>query len=182
MYLDFSKLLGFRESNYPSNLIKRIDAACAVLVALLAGKDALSKKDSLLLKLGFIAISCAEICFLLSITYGGIGFFLVFQIIFSIRNSQGMKTKLSSMENSSTKMKLILCAIGIFLLYTMIICFIFYPILKLSTFLYIFFVYGLFLSTSFWTGVASHILELFPRKNTLLISIGMALFSLVTYL
>lgn len=176
MYLDFSKLLGFRDSTYPAYLIKRIDVVCAVLVVLATGKDALLKKDSFLLKLSFIAICLAEVFFVLSNTFGGIGFFLVCQILLSIRNSQGMKNKLSSLKDSSTKKKLIFCGIGISVLYVMILCFVFYPILKISTFLFIFFVYGLFLSVSFFIGVASHILELFPRKNTLLISIGIAAF------
>lgn len=176
MYLDFSYLFGFIQNTYPSNIIKRIDVFLIAIIVAISGKDSLNKKDSILLKLTFIAICCAEMAFLLGSTYVGIGFFLICQIFLIIRNGQGLKEKLFSIEKSSTKLKLIGCGVAIFSIFALIIVFVFYPILKLSVFLFVFIVYGLVLSLSFWVGEVNYILGLFPKKNSLMVSIGMACF------
>ncbi len=176
MYLDFSNLFGFIENTFPSSIIKRIDVFLITIIVAIAGKDSLSKKDSVLLKIAFIAICCAEMAFLLHSTYGGIGFFLLSQILLTLRNGQGLKQKLFSIGDKWTKLKLIAWGIGIFLIFSLIIAFVFYPILKLSLFLFIFIVYGTVLSVSFWVGEANYILGLFPKKNSLMVAISMACF------
>ena len=176
MYLDFSNLFGFIENTFPSSIIKRIDVFLITIIVAISGKDSLRQKDSVLLKIAFIAICCAELAFLLHSTYGGIGFFLLSQILLIIRNGQGLKQKLFSIEDKSTKFKLIGWGIGIFLIFSVIIAFVFYPILKLSLFLFIFILYGTVLSVSFWVGEANYILGLFPKKNSLMVATAMACF------
>ena len=176
MYLDFSQLFGLRENTYPSSIIKRIDVVLTAIIVAIIGKDSLSKKDSILMKLTFIAICCAEMAFLLGSTYGGIGSFLACQILLIIRNGQGLRQKLISVGDRPTKLKLIGWGAAILLIFVLIITFVFFPILKFGVFLFIFIGYGLVLSISFWVGEANYILTLLPKKNSLMVSIAMACF------
>jgi hypothetical protein len=176
VYLDFSTLFRSIDNSFPSSIIKRISVFVITIIVAISGKDSLSKKDSALLKIAFIAICCAEMAFLLHSTYGGIGFFLLSQILLIIRNGQGLKQKLFAIENKSTKLILFAWGIGIVLVYSLIISFVFYPILKSSPLLYMFIAYGTVLCVSFWVGEANYILELFPKKNSLMVSIAMACF------
>lgn len=175
MCLDFSSLFGLIERNYPTSA-RRISVLFVAVIAAIAGKDSISKKDALLMKFSFLAICCAEFLFFLGSTYGGIGSFLVSHILLTIRNSQGLRQKLLTLDNKLTKLKFIGSGIAIFAIFMLILWFVFFPILKFSLLLYILMVYGLILSASFWAGAASYILGLLPKKNSLMVFIGIACF------
>lgn len=175
MCLDFSNLFGIIEKTYPRS-IKRISVLFAALIVAILGKDSISKKDALLMKFSFLAICGAELLFFLGSTYGGIGAFLVSHILLTIRNSQGLRQRLLTLDNKSTKLKFIGSGIAIYAFFILILWFVFFPILKFSLLLYILLAYGLILSTSFWGGAANYILELLPKKNSLMVLIGIACF------
>lgn len=175
IFLDFSKLFGLMDHTFPYS-IRRISVLFVALIVAVVGKDSISKKDALLMKFSFLAISCAEFLFFLGSTYGGIGFFLLSHILLTIRNIQGLGQKLLTLDNKLTKRKLIGSGIAIFSIFILLVCFVFFPILKFSLLLYILIVYGLILSTSFWAGAANYILGLLPKKNSLMVFIGIACF------
>lgn len=172
---DFSSLLWGAEKPSYSTLVKRFSVFLVAIIAAISGKDSLSKKDSVLLKASFIAICCAETAFLFRSTYGGIVFFLVAQILLILRNSQGLKQKLATADQTA-KFKLIICGAAVFAIYILIFAGVFYSILKNSPLLIAFLVYGTVLSISLWVGQANYILSLFPKKNSIMVSIGMVCF------
>lgn len=175
MFFDFYNLFAITEITYPINIVKRLSVFLVAIIVVISGKDSLTKKDSVLLKLAFAAICSAELAFLFHSTYGGIGFFLVSQIMLIFRNGQGIKQKLNTMDKA-TKYKLIACGTAIFVAYGLILAFVFYPVIKLSVLFAAFIVYGSVLGTSLWTGIANYILKLFPKKNSIMVSIGMTCF------
>jgi hypothetical protein len=175
IFLDFFELFGLINHTYPYS-IRRISVLFVALIVAIVGKDNLSKKDALLMKLSFLVICCAEFSFFIGSTYSAIGFFLLSHILLTIRNSQGLRQKLLTNDNKLAKLKLIGSGIAIFLIYTLLICFVFFPMLKFSLLLYIIIVYGLILSASFWAGAANYILGLLPKKNSLMVFIGIACF------
>lgn len=187
MYLDFSHLFGLIEDSYPSSLIKRLDVFMIAVIVAISGKDRLSKKDSVLLKITFIAICCAEISFVLHNFFEGIAFFFIAQVLLILRNGQGLKQKLTVIDKTS-KLKLIGCGIAILAIYILIFTFAFYPILELSPlllafmFYVLFMVYALALSMSLWVGMANYLLGLFPKKNSLMVCIGMICFFVSDFL
>ncbi len=176
IYLDFSLLFGIRESNYPSKFIKRIDVILAAVVVAAAGKQRLSRKDNLLVGITFLAIFCAEASFIINNTIAAIVFFVICQILLIIRNGNGLRNKLQITKDISTRRKLVFSGAGIMVVLILIITFVFYPILKLSAFFFIFILYGLIVSISLWIGLVDYILDLFPKKNSLMIGIGMICF------
>lgn len=181
IYLDFSRFFGARGDTFPSSLIKRIEVVLAFFIVLLTGKHKLNQKDSILMKLTFIAICFAEVGFLLSKTYVGIFFFLICQIFLIFRNGQNLKQNLISIQKKDLY-KLIVSGVVIFVVLLLLIAGIFYPALKFTNFLFIMFIYGMTLSISLWVGLASYFLNLFPRKNSLMILIGMICFFVSDFL
>ena len=174
-YLDFSFLFGLIENSYPSSIIKRINVVLISIIVAISGKDSLNSKDSVLLKTTFIAVCFAELSFVLNSLFGGIVFFFIAQVLLILRNSPGLKQKLSSASEAS-KLKLLDCSTIILALYVLIFRFVFYPVLKSSPLLMAFMLYASVLSISLWIGIANYLLGLFPKKNSLMVCIGMACF------
>ena len=175
MSLDFACLFGLIENSYPSSIIKRINVVLISIIVAISGKDSLNSKDSVLLKTAFIAVCFAEISFVLNSLFGGIFFFFIAQVLLILRNSPGLRQKLSSADKA-TKLKLLGCSAAILAFYVLIFRFVFYPVLKLSPLLLAFMLYAAVLSISLWVGIANYLLGLFPKKNSLMVCIGMACF------
>ena len=90
MFFDFYNLFAITEITYPINIVKRLSVFLVAIIVVISGKDSLTKKDSVLLKLAFAAICSAELAFLFHSTYEGIGFFVVSQIMLIFSNGQGI--------------------------------------------------------------------------------------------
>lgn len=153
-------------------LLKRLIPFVCVAIVFLIGKDNINKKDATFLKLSYLMILGAEISFILNKLILGIAFFGVCQILLSIRHSAGISKSIK--EN--LKFLLFLGAV-ILIIVIILISTVFYPALGMNVLFSSIIVYGIILGISLWIGIANYFIgTVFPKKNALMIMIGIILF------
>ena len=173
-----------------SEIIKYIVSCCCVIIALLTGKDALDKRDALLLRIAFGFIFLAdtflvilnrfadpvgkEIFNVSGVFYvAGICCFIGFHIILITRHLRGM-TSILDKENKSKriyaiKTAIIVCALLIIKIYIVFqfirdLVIIIFPIM-----------YAIILTISLWIGWGTFKYGFFPRLNSWFIALGLSI-------
>ena len=160
-----------------TRLLKRVMPFICAAIVFLIGKDCLNKKDATFLKISYLMILGAEISFTLSKVILAIAFFGLCQIFLIIRHSAGISNSIK--EN---KKFLLISGIIIGIVVAVLIATIFYPTLGTGTLLYSIVIYGIILGISLWIGIANYHIGNFPKKNALLIMIGITLFFISDFL
>lgn len=155
--------------------------SCAI--ALLTGKDGIGRKDSILLAAAFCGIFIADIFMVLLCGYvpgdispyqvTGIIFFMIVQTLFSIRHSRNISYFLR--RNVNEKRKNIIPDILVLLLCIAIPAVIVLYVKSEKT-TPVMLVYGAFLIFSVYSGWMTFCRGFFPKRNCLLIAIGLTLF------
>lgn len=159
---------------YSNELMKRITVLLAAALIWLAGRDALDQRDNKLMKLIFIIIVIGEAFFLLGKPFGAILAFMLCQLLLIIRHTKGLSNKLSKAPLPKT---IVLFFLAVVLLLLPRVAITLLPISKLTLpLLIIGTLYGIILGASLWAGIASFSLGLFPRRNSIMIAVGMLCF------
>lgn len=174
--LDFSRFYSQNYSYdiYPSALLKRINVLLAAFIAWVIGKDGLSLKDSRRMKAAFIFIILGEAAFAIGERVFGVGMFAVCQTLLIVRNSTGIKYKLKHASNKQKKMLIISSAIVVLII--AVFSFLFASFIKVFSIALAIYIYGIILSISLWSGLASCILALLPKMNSVMAAVGMICF------
>lgn len=174
--LDFSRFpsLNFEYDIYPSALLKRINVILAASIAWSAGRDRLSPRDSVMMKIIFLFICLAESAFAFRWREAGICLFAVCQILLAVRHSTGLFYGLNHAGILQKKRLLIISLVIIAMLAA-------FPILLNKIIIihkpvFIVYLYGLLLSVSLWAGLANSILGMLPGKNSGMAAAGMICF------
>lgn len=174
--LDFSrfKTLNFQYDIFPSAILKRINVLLAAAIAWSAGRDSLSRKDSRRMKGVFAFVCLGETFFAFGEREIGVGMFAICQTLLIIRNSTGLRVKLAC-ASYEKKRKLYLTSLVIILILIML-SIVFKSLTKVDISSVTAFLYGIILSISLWAGLACSILNLLPKTNSVMASIGMICF------
>ena len=149
----------------------------STIIVFLIGKDGLNKKDTKTLKIIYIFIILSDISLALGDTaFIGIIMFGVVQISLITRNGVGIFEKLNSLNYRPLRsVQFINTILGTILLVLIALDFV-YSVGVSNKLLYLMIFYGSLLCLSLWTAVMNHIIGIFPRINSLLVSIGMTFF------
>ncbi|MCX7820814.1 MAG: hypothetical protein N2258_03970 [Brevinematales bacterium] len=167
----FSIFVGF-DQNY-SPIVKLISSFLASIIAIMIGKDGLSKADTIMLGIAFPLASIGDI-FITTNNYWyenqivfltGAVFFIFSVLILIIRHS-----KCFSFLKEDT-LKRVLFGMSFFVILIVIVV-IFYNELVKRDLLVITIIYGSLVVVSLWTGIAAFIYKLFPQTNAILIFVG----------
>ncbi|MEJ5285040.1 MAG: hypothetical protein WHS77_08340 [Brevinematales bacterium] len=167
----FSIFVGF-DQNY-SPIVKLISSFLATIIALMIGKDGLSKIDTIMLGIAFPLASIGDI-FITTNNYWyenqtifmiGAVFFIFSVLILIIRHS-----KCFSFLKEDT-FKRVLFGLSFFIILIAIVV-IFYKELVQKGLLIITIIYGSLVILSLWTGIATFMYKLFPTTNAVLIFLG----------
>ncbi|KUO70188.1 MAG: hypothetical protein APF77_03870 [Clostridia bacterium BRH_c25] len=174
--LDFSRFFSRNYSYdiYPSAMLKRINAILAVFIAWAVDKDGLSLRDSRRMKAAFIFIILGEAAFAIGERAIGVGIFTVCQTLLIVRNSTGLKYKLKHASHIQKK-RLIISGF-ILMLILAVFSFMFASLIKLCSAFIAAYLYGIVLSISLWAGLAANTLELLPKRNSVMVAVGMICF------
>lgn len=162
-----------------TDLAKLIVIILSATLIFIIGKDGLSSIDTTKLKLIYIFIILADFSLvMLENAYLGIFLFALVQVGLIFRNGSGILVKFKNGELKLLRSKLFINTILSTIFGLVVILNLFSSLLKDQLLLYFMVSYALILSISLWTAIANPILGLFPRLNSILISIGMILFVL----
>jgi len=174
--LDISRFssLNYSYDIYPSALLKRINVILAAFIAWGVGKDGLSLKDSRRMKAAFMFIILGEAAFALGGTVVGVCLFAVSQTLLIIRNSTGLRDKLSH-ASQIQKRRLLLSSLTVFLILAAM-PFLFSSLIKVHNPTVIVYLYGILLSASLLAGLTNSILGLLPGRNSKMVAVGMICF------
>ncbi|WFA08949.1 lysoplasmalogenase family protein [Tissierella sp. Yu-01] len=149
----------------------------STIIVFLIGKDGLNRKDTKRLKLIFIFIILSDISLAMGDTaFIGIIMFGVVQISLIIRNGTGIFEKLHCPNFRPFRNVQFINTILGTIFFVLIALDLFYSLTDNNNLLYLMIFYGSLLCLSLWTAVMNHILGIFPRINSLLVSIGMTFF------
>ncbi|MGI6562234.1 MAG: hypothetical protein ACOX3Q_06705 [Clostridia bacterium] len=171
---DFTALLYSKpfRTGLDSNTLKAFVVFLTTLLVFITGNDGLNKRDAFLMKVIYVLIIIADF----SLVYFesqtvGIFFFIWVQSGLILRNSAGMKEKL---KRNFIKLLLPSLSVG-FILPTALLFFI--RSLSSRPHLLVFMaIYACTVSLSLWAAASAYILRLLPKKNGLLVFIGMICF------
>ncbi len=167
----FSIFVGF-EQNY-SPTVKLISSFLASIIALIIGKDGLSREDTIMLGIAIPLASIGDI-FITTHNYWienqiiffiGAGFFIISVIILMLRQS-----RFFTFLKENTFKRLIL-GLSLFIILIAIVV-IFYEELVKRNLLLVTIIYGGLVILLLWSGIAAFFYKLFPETNRLLIFIG----------
>ncbi|MDQ2088089.1 lysoplasmalogenase family protein [Herbivorax sp. ANBcel31] len=168
------------EGHAATNLLKRIIPLLCTIIVFLTGSNKINKKDATFLKISYLMILGAEISFIFDEFILGVAFFGLCQIFLSIRHYAGIsdlpKVKEHSQKIKHNKKFLFISGTVIALVVTVLITTIYYPPLGMNTIFYSIIIYGIILGISLWISIANYYIGSFPKKNALMIMIGMTLF------
>ena len=174
--LDFSRFaaMDYTYDIFPSALLKRVNVVLAVLVAWAAGKDGLGPVDCLKMKGAFLFAFLAEVLLAVRLFKEGIVTFALCQLLLTFRNGAGIK---SGFKHAGLRQKIGLAVAAVILLIILAAIPPVTGILDSSNSLFtVAYFYGIILSISLWTAVASAVLELLPRRNAGMVAWGMVCF------
>lgn len=173
--LDFSRFysLDYYAHSMTSALLKRVCVVLAATIVWISGRDGVNSGVGLM-KTAFIVICFAEAALFYGRMAPGIGLFVVCQILLCFRNGMGLRQKLGAAAGNK-KIRLILFGEFLAAAYIIVIGLSYQIILRYNL-LPIVCLYALLISSSLWVGFANYTLELLPRKNSIMVFIGMICF------
>ncbi|TYQ18320.1 UNVERIFIED_CONTAM: hypothetical protein Cloal_0751 [Acetivibrio alkalicellulosi] len=163
--------LNSTEGYNQTRLFKRLIPLFCTVIVFIIGKNNINKKDLTMLKISYLMICGAEVAFIFNQFIMGVVFFGSCQILLSIRHFAAVLPALKYHKKKMYILGTIIVAVLIVLS-----TFVFYPILQGGTIFYTIIIYALFLGISLWIGFAPYFSDVFPKKNGILIMIGMVLF------
>lgn len=183
IFLDFFPLISrskLEEDTFLySYAFKALVVLLTTLLVFITGKDCLNKNDSTRLKIIFLLILLADLSLAIFPTpVIGIFFFSLVQLGLILRNSLGMKEKIRVKGNFQLKTSLFINTILVTILFILILIRIMDKHMDEKLVLLIMVLYGIMVSISLWTAIANYLLKVFPRINSLMISLGMICFVL----
>jgi hypothetical protein len=181
--LFFFDIAPVAQPEIPYTRIAKVSSAflCATL-AWITGIDGFNKSDTKKIQIVFISIAVGEVIFLLDIYIMGVIIFALTQILLIWRNGQGFRNY-NQTETLKNRLRWgILLAAIISLITVLIFILIIYPNLVGSDLLIVIMIYAILVSISLWTGWMTFRIGFFPKKNVLMISIGMTCFFIADFL
>ncbi|MDD2447138.1 MAG: hypothetical protein PHY91_05575 [Tissierellia bacterium] len=162
-----------------SNRFKAIVVLLATSIVFITGNNSLNKKDLIMMKTIYILIILADTALvLIQNPIVGILFFSLVQLGLIIRNSVGLKDKIRFAKEYPIKSSLFINTILSTVLFLLFLVKLINEHLDDRLLLTVIIFYGLMLSTSLWTALANYLLSLFPKINSILVSLGMFFFVL----
>jgi len=179
--MDWITLLQWdRVSDYPGNrLVRTLKFFSVVLCAVnvwLIGKDGFSIKDKWKLRTAFIFLVFGDLSLYLGYQILGVLVYGIGQIILIVRHLTGFGGFIKSGGASKHKFALWAYIILLAIAWALSMVFIFYPLLKGTTMLYMIGGYAILLSLSLWAALVSPFMGLLPKKNAVFTVIGIACF------
>lgn len=166
-------------ANIYSDKLKALVILMTTILVFITGKDCLNKKDSIMMKAIYVLIIIADSALvLLDSPVTGVLFFCFAQLGLIFRNSVNMKEKLMSGSNDPLKSRLYIITIQIVIFYIFIFITLLNTPMNQKLLSVMMAVYSFIVLTSFWTAYANYLLRLFPKINSVLVSLGMFFFLL----
>ncbi len=149
------------------------------ILVFMIGKDCISKRDANMMKLIFSLIILADAS-LVVVPHPliGISLFFFVQLGLTLRNSLGMSKKIGFKRNNKIRGSLFINTVLVTVLFILILMRIINRHMDDKLLLIIMVLYGLMISISLWTALANYLLGLFPRVNSIMVSLGMVFFVL----
>lgn len=182
--LDWARLFVIKEELKHNNLLytyiaKSLIVILSTILVFIIGKDGLNPKDTKRLKFIYIFIILADISLVIfEKPYIGIFLFSVAQLGLIFRNGKGIFEKYKVDNLCILKENLFVNILLFIVLFILIMVIIMKDLLRNKNLFYVFLFYAILLSISLLTAIANLLLKVFPRPNSILITIGMLSFLL----
>jgi hypothetical protein len=172
-----------KEFKYDSSIYTYISKSLIVILTtvlvFMIGNDGLNKRDTNILKFTYIFIALADIALvLLTKPYLGIILFSIVQTALIIRNGAGMYNIIKNKGCKNCFGSLIINTILSLILLILILSNVLNNMIQDKALFHIMIFYAFLISSSLLTAISNMTLEVFPKLNSILVTIGMVFFML----